>query len=243
METNNYTVYKHTFPNGKVYIGITMMDPVKRWNGGSGYRKQPKIYNAILYYGWRNIKHDILYTGLSKAEAEATEIRLIAQYNSTKNGYNVDHGGNTTGTHSEETKQKISTANKGKNLGKTVPEENKKRLSEMWSGEGNPFYGKHHTEEVKAEHAAFMLGNQYARGLQHTEDFKAWKSEQMHEKYRDGGNPRCKCVIGTDKHGNTVEYASLRIAAKAIGVGATTMHKYLHGGVPLGGYDWRFKNE
>lgn len=241
METSNtYSVYKHTFPNGKVYIGITMMDPKKRWSGGSGYRGQPKIYNAIQYYGWRNIVHDVLRTGLTKEEAEAEEIRLIALYNSTKNGYNVEHGGNTIGTHSEETKKKISAGNKGKNLGRHCSEEQKQRLRELHKGKNNFFYGKHHTEEVKAEHSTFMMGNQYAKGLRHTDEFKAWKSEQMHEKYKDGGNPRCKRVIGTDENGNTIEYASMRIAAREVGVGPTTMWKYITEGRPLGGFIWKY---
>lgn len=31
-----YSVYKHTAPNGKVYIGITGKDPEKRWLNGGG---------------------------------------------------------------------------------------------------------------------------------------------------------------------------------------------------------------
>ena len=237
---NTYSVYRHTFPNGKVYIGITMMEPKKRWSGGSGYRHQPKIYNAILYYGWKNVKHDILYTGLTKSEAEAIEIRLIAEYDSTRKGYNVEHGGNTTGTHSEETKQKISAGNKGKNLGKHCSDEQKRKLSEANSGEKNFWYGKHISEEAKAKHSAFMMGNQNAKGLKHTDEFKAWKSEQMHEKYKDGGSPRCKRVIGIDEYGNEVEYASLRIAAKAIGVCPTTMFRYVHEGISFGGKNWKY---
>lgn len=43
------------------------------------------------------------------------EIKYIKQYNSliTQNGYNVENGGNSTGKHSEETKRKISEAQKG----------------------------------------------------------------------------------------------------------------------------------
>lgn len=37
---NNYTVYKHTFPNGKIYIGITKQAPSKRWRNGTGYSGQ-----------------------------------------------------------------------------------------------------------------------------------------------------------------------------------------------------------
>ena len=34
--SSEYSVYKHTFPNGKVYIGITSQPLGKRFNGGSG---------------------------------------------------------------------------------------------------------------------------------------------------------------------------------------------------------------
>ena len=54
----SYTVYKHTFPNNKVYIGITSQSVSRRWRNGEGYRnKQQLIYRAILKYGWDNIKH------------------------------------------------------------------------------------------------------------------------------------------------------------------------------------------
>ena len=36
----NYCVYKHTAPNGKVYIGITGQSPEMRWRKGYGYKEQ-----------------------------------------------------------------------------------------------------------------------------------------------------------------------------------------------------------
>lgn len=97
-----YTVYRHTAPNGKVYIGITSMEPEKRWNNGYAY-----FMNAIRKYGWDNFKHEILFVGLSKEEAERKEIELIAQCRSDEkaHGYNVEHGGNSSGKMSEETKR------------------------------------------------------------------------------------------------------------------------------------------
>lgn len=102
MEQGIYTVYKHTFPNGKVYIGITSIDVKVRWQNGRGYMKrshgkyhQPRMAQAILKYGWENIKHEILYEGLTKEKAEQKEIELIAKYksNDCKFGYNVEAGG------------------------------------------------------------------------------------------------------------------------------------------------------
>ena len=73
-----YTVYKHTSPSGKVYIGITKRKPEYRWNKGKGYRKdQLLFYRAIKKYGWGNFTHEILYTGLSEKDAKNIEISLI----------------------------------------------------------------------------------------------------------------------------------------------------------------------
>lgn len=99
----SYYVYKHTFEDGKVYIGITSQKPEQRWGrDGKGYRRkkkgrycQPLIAKAILKYGWDNIQHEVLAEGLSKEEAEKMEIELIAQYKSDQIefGYNIEHGG------------------------------------------------------------------------------------------------------------------------------------------------------
>lgn len=90
---SKYSVYCHTFPDGKRYIGITSQEPKERWgNNGIGY-KGMRVYDAVLQYGWDNIKHEILAHGLTKAEADAQERKLICQYDSIRNGYNVATGG------------------------------------------------------------------------------------------------------------------------------------------------------
>ena len=53
MQINNdsYCVYIHTFPNGKVYVGITCTAPERRWRAdGSGYRKQEQITQPQRVY-------------------------------------------------------------------------------------------------------------------------------------------------------------------------------------------------
>lgn len=55
-----WILYRHTSPSGKVYIGITSKSVNKRWNGGRGYKTCIYFYNAILKYGWDNIKHELM---------------------------------------------------------------------------------------------------------------------------------------------------------------------------------------
>ena len=124
-----YSVYKHTSPDGRVYIGITKNDPQKRWQGGNGYRGNTYFMRSIKKHGWENFCHEILYTGLTENEAKQTEIMLIAQYKSNQRqyGYNISSGGESkAGTIVSEAQKKIiSEANKNK----VVSEETKKKLS------------------------------------------------------------------------------------------------------------------
>ena len=82
---NNYCVYIHTTPSGKVYIGITNQKPTRRWRNGDGYRPKDgettPFFSAIKKYGWDNIAHEIVKDGLTKEEACLLEIELIKKYN------------------------------------------------------------------------------------------------------------------------------------------------------------------
>lgn len=88
--TNLYKVYLLTFPNSKVYVGITSQDEKDRWKNGNGYIYNQVMYNDILKYGWVNIKKNILYKDLLFDEAKEKEKQLIINYKShlKKYGYN-----------------------------------------------------------------------------------------------------------------------------------------------------------
>lgn len=148
-----YTVYKHTSPNGKVYIGITKLSVERRWQEGKNYKTSSHFNNAIKKYGWDNIKHEILFTGLSRSEAEAKEIELIAKYDSTnqRNGYNIEKGGNTPEM-SEETRQKMSKAHKGRKYKKrrNHTEEEKLAISKKLKGRTSSMKGKHWSIEQRS---------------------------------------------------------------------------------------------
>lgn len=113
---DSYKVYKHTFPNGKIYIGITRQSLCDRWWRGKGYHHNKYILNAVDKYGWDNIKHEILYENLTEEQAIAKETELIKLYKSNEKefGYNILVYGNRKGIkHSDFTKQKISKSKMG----------------------------------------------------------------------------------------------------------------------------------
>jgi len=111
---------------------------------------------------------------------------------------------------SEETKKKISESKKGKSLS----EAHKQLLSEMFSGEDNPFYGKKHTKEsirkmseakkgtvcsegVKRKKSESMMGEKnhfYEKHhtLETLEKMRKPKSEEHKAKIREENNKRCK---------------------------------------------------
>lgn len=94
-DSRHYVVYMHTAPNKKRYIGITGQNPPeKRWANGHGYIYNEYFNKDIIFYGWNNFKHEILFDNLTKLEARKKEIELISHYDSAnKNfGYNVRAG-------------------------------------------------------------------------------------------------------------------------------------------------------
>ena len=109
-----WSVYKHTSPSGKVYIGIAK-DVKHRWrNNGSGYKGSTRIWCAIQKYGWDNFRHEILAKNLTRQEACDMEVALIKKYKSTDSnfGYNLTTGGQH-GTLSQESIAKLSKSLRG----------------------------------------------------------------------------------------------------------------------------------
>lgn len=89
-----YLIYSLTFPNNKVYIGITT-DFKRRMSQHkhSSKKRNLKLYNAIRKYGWENIKKEIISKGYTLEEINLLEIEYIVMYDSINNGYNLSPGG------------------------------------------------------------------------------------------------------------------------------------------------------
>ena len=185
-----YSVYLHTNKtNGKKYVGITSQKNVeRRWSNGAGYKKQRRFYCAIKSYGWDGFTHEILYSGLTKEQAEAKEEELILLFrsNDLAFGYNIENGGRT---------RKIS-------------EEQKNHLREVNTG-------KHHTEETKAKMSASHKGlsSCWLTGRKASEETK----KKMSEKRLGANNPRAKSVVKLTLDGKQIAvYDTLNDAALSI---------------------------
>ena len=95
-KTGPYTVYKHTSPDGRVYIGVTRQNPPeKRYKNKNSYKSNRNFHIAIEVIGWENFKHEIIVTGVSKTEAHKKERELINENKSTNPmfGFNKTDGG------------------------------------------------------------------------------------------------------------------------------------------------------
>lgn len=123
-------IYKITCSiNGKVYIGQTtetIEQRLERHFKMAFAEEKPKIkfQRAIKKYGKENFIIEEIDRASSKEELDEKEKSWIAKYNSIKSGYNTalgGEGGNTYAGISEERmneiKQKISSANSGRNNG------------------------------------------------------------------------------------------------------------------------------
>ena len=137
---DNYSVYKLTSPENKVYIGMTRQKPQKRW--GNGYKHNPYKSAMIAEYGWSNIHKEVIASGLSKEAAENLEARLVNEFRSTDRacGYNINRGGSGPGIVSEETRL-LMARNMYGDLNPT------RRF-------GHPMKGKRHSEESKKKMSA-----------------------------------------------------------------------------------------
>lgn len=194
---NNYCIYMHKNKiNGKVYIGQTCQKPEKRWGNGNNYKDSPKFFNAILKYGWDNFEHIILYKNLSLEQANQLEKNLIKQYKSQDDnfGYNIKEGGSNS-KHTEETKIKIGEANKKALKGHKWSQHQKELISEMFTGEGNPFYGKTHTEETKNKISKHRKGkcsgkDHWMYGKHHTKE----ELQKMSKNRKGKGGKAVLCI-------------------------------------------------
>lgn len=216
-----YTVYRHTAPNGKMYVGITKVRPKSRWDNGRGYRNNEYFSHAIAKYGWDNFKHEILLEGLTVDEASLAEKIFIGYWDLTNRnkGYNLESGGVANWEITDETRRKISEAQ----IGRKASEETKRKMSEARRGERNPMYGKHtanYGKHLTEEHRRKI--SEAHKGKRHTEETKQLLAKINTGKHLSLESRRkiSKPVYQLDKNTHEIiqRFESITEAATAVGV-------------------------
>ena len=171
--------------NGKTYVGQRKTTKKCSSDRSMGSGKHLKL--AQKKYGIENFEKFLIQYCNSKEELDKQEIFWIAEYrNRGKAEYNIANGGQggatCNGKHcSEETKRKISEANKGQtpwnngiprseetkkkisesSKGKKMSEEAKRKISESLKGKPSPMKGKHLSEEDKKKLSEYWKGNHW----------------------------------------------------------------------------------
>lgn len=181
----HYLIYKITNKvNGKIYIGQHMTDELDDGYMGSG----TAIRRAIKKHGIENFTKEILYFCTDFDTMNIMEEMIVSEtFVARKDTYNLalggmggkhpqteetrekisksikGHPGYTKGEHhSEETRKKISEANKGKNKGKHHTEDARKNMSDAHKGARNHNYGKPRSEETRRKISESLKGHRHS---------------------------------------------------------------------------------
>lgn len=219
---NEYIVYKHTSPNGKVYIGITSQNPERRWRkNGEGYKDHNYFWNAIQKYGWDNFTHEILFNDLTAEQAYKKEQEFISYYksNDSRYGYNLSSGGESG------------------SKGYKYSEEQRQKMSESRRGDKNGMYGKHHTEESKRKISTMKSKeNLSAETIKKMSDAKKGKKRDKNsiKKQIDTISNPVICVE------TLLKYKNAKIASRHTGIDSSCISKVCRGiRQTAGGFHWR----
>lgn len=228
---SKYVVYKHTFPNEKVYIGITKQSVNKRWLNGFGYITQRLMWSAIQKYGWENIKHEILFDNLTNEEAQEYEKETIKKYRSNKSkyGYNLTTGGNGTNLKYPTAKQ-ISKMAKSK-VGKKYSPETRQRMSNAHKAEKAYWYNKHLSEQTKQKISMAL------------KDKKSWNKGLKLDTNKGALHFNAKPVRQFNLNGKFIDrYETIAEASKSVKINRNCIDNCLKNiSKTAGGYIWKYE--
>ena len=227
-------IYRHWIINDKgqekSYIGQTIEDNVEnRWGkNGKGYapekEKEPThFYNAICKYGWNSFSHKVLLTIECETPEELVfwldewEKYYIWLYDSFYNGYNSTTGGGN-GIRSEEAKQRMSEAQKGK----TKSEETKRKMSKAKKGKPRKSFSEEHKQKISESKKDKPRSEETKRKISETTKGRP-KSEETKRKLSESHSKKIICLETLQIFDNTTK------AGEWCGVGRTSISNHLNG--------------
>jgi group I intron endonuclease len=120
-------IYKITSPSGKIYVGqsVNIRHRIGQYKRLRNCHEQARLYNSFLKYGVDAHSFEVLeYCSIDLLNER--ELFYMTEFSCRDSGLNIRHGG-SNGALSEETKLKISQANKGKKHSA----ETKKKMSDI----------------------------------------------------------------------------------------------------------------
>lgn len=179
--------------NGKMYIGQSTNLKKRlishRWILNQGNHYNTHLQRAWDKYGEKNFSFRVLER-CPKEQLNFYEKAYITLWHTTDRdfGYNLESGGSSNQTSSEETKMKISKAMKGR----TLSEEHKRRIGEAQLGEKHHMFGKHLSDEQKKKLSIAGQGREFSKeSLEKLSKTKGntgffHVSKTLSEKYRQG---------------------------------------------------------
>ncbi len=140
-------IYKLTNKvNEKIYIGqsINLKRRYLAYKNNNHHSKE--IKEDIDKIGFNNFSFEILEHSIEK-NLNRLEKLYIKKYNSNdfKIGYNKQNGGRGGGFHHPATIEKMRQAARNR---PPRTQKTKDKMSKMFSGKGNPFYGRSHTKKT-----------------------------------------------------------------------------------------------
>lgn len=188
--------------NGKLYIGQSVNIEI-RWHNHKKSNRPSHLYYAFKKYGVDNFTFSIICE-CPESSLDEYEISYIKYYETTdpKKGYNKMSGG-SNGRHSEETKNKISIAQKGK--------------------------PKNNSNDVKIKKSKSMEGNKFGVGNKSNTGRNA--SDEHRKKLSKVQSERNSNAKSIEIDG--IKYNCVKDFANIIGIPYTTIVRYINNGVLL----------
>ena len=241
--------------NNKFYIGQRKI--YEKWKTylGSG----TFIKKAISKHGKENFKRYIIYYAKDQETLNEYELFYTKVFNvvKSKQWYNVCYGGGGTSGyhHTEEHKSKLSKSKIGKlnpNYNRIYTDEERRLLSEKFSGVNNPMYGKRGTKSPNygrnhSEETKIKMSNS-AKGEKNHNYGKTW-SEKQRNKYKTycdiNGGSGSKKVNCYDLNGNFIRtYKN----AKEASIDKNLNHSHIcercrNKNGRCGAYQWRYYDD
>lgn len=214
-------IYKITSPSNKNYIGQTY-DLTKRIAAhkcATKYGKNIILHNSIRKYGWAAHTFEVIEE-VEDSMMDSREVFWIAELKTfclyNDDGMNMTEGGKG---HRSTWMHKV---------------ELRKWFSEKFTGEGNPFYGKKHTEETRK----ILSDNAKVRNLKEGRRIPEWGAEKGRQIVR-------RPIVCYNLTGEFIkEYNCARMAAIELGLKSNNICDNCNNkSTNCGGYIFKYKTD